>query len=366
MDYQRPDPDQGSTPYNPRVEDDFVRPLTPMRGVSRRRLPAALPFALAGILVVSSVAFGAAMLSNLTPPPAGSSSPQVIGDDNPTADASVATTDAPPAANPSEVAPVEATPGVLTLSVTTQPGKVILAWSAYEGDNFAYYKVVRSTDATASWPLGEGDTLVAAIDNISVLTYADATGAGTFTYRVFATKSEGDGYAVLASSAAKTVTVPPVPTPTPKPTQNCSISLSYAVTGGYAALGGGAQPATARSGANVRLTWSAYTCGDFEAYVVARSNSADIDFPLPHPGVNDYWEAARSTTNYQDNDVVPGHTYYYRVMAWTSQTFCEGGTVLAKTNIVAVTVPVIVPTPPPSHSAPPESEPPAPPASSGP
>jgi hypothetical protein len=69
MDYQRPGPDQGQSPFNPRVEDDFVRPLTPMRGVSRRRLPAALPFALAGILVVSSVAFGAAIFANVARQP---------------------------------------------------------------------------------------------------------------------------------------------------------------------------------------------------------------------------------------------------------------------------------------------------------
>ena len=81
----------------------------------------------------------------------------------------------------------------------------------YDGADFAYYKVVRSTDATASWPLGAGDTLVAAIDNVGTLTYLDCPGAGTFTYEVFAVKSADAGYAVLASSNVKTVTVAPAP-----------------------------------------------------------------------------------------------------------------------------------------------------------
>jgi hypothetical protein len=40
-----------------------------------------------------------------------------------------------------------------------------------------------------------------------------------------------------------------------------------------------------------------------------------------------------------DTDVVSGQTYYYRVMAWNSEVFCDGGTVLAKTNYVKVTIP---------------------------
>lgn len=59
MDHQRPDPDHADSPsQGARIEDDFLRPVKPMKSASRRRLPAALPFALAGLLVVTSVAFG--------------------------------------------------------------------------------------------------------------------------------------------------------------------------------------------------------------------------------------------------------------------------------------------------------------------
>ncbi len=54
MDYQRQDPARGSTSSEARVAEDFVRPLKPLRGGPHRRLTAALPFAIAGIFVVSS------------------------------------------------------------------------------------------------------------------------------------------------------------------------------------------------------------------------------------------------------------------------------------------------------------------------
>jgi hypothetical protein len=60
---QRPDPEHGSQEtQDARIEEDFIGPLTPMKNTSHRRLPAALPFALAGILVVSGLAFGAQLV----------------------------------------------------------------------------------------------------------------------------------------------------------------------------------------------------------------------------------------------------------------------------------------------------------------
>ena len=234
MDHQKPDPENGSSPSEARVEHDFVQALKPMRGASHRRLPAALPFAIAGMLVVTSVAFGATFARNMVSPQATAKpTTNVIGDDGPVegsspsaslGDSPSASASASASASESPTTPTTPkSPGELSITVDALAGKAKITWSAYTGDDFAYYKVVRSTDATATWPLGDHDTLVAAIDNKATLTFTDCSGAGTFTYRVFAVKTDGDSYAVLAESDTATVTVAPAatptPTPTPKPTQ---------------------------------------------------------------------------------------------------------------------------------------------------
>ena len=118
----------------------------------------------------------------------------------------------------------------MTLTATLSGRKVVLTWTAYDGADFAYYKVVRSSDKEASWPLGTGDTLVAAISDQSTLTYTDSPPAGkTWSYEVFAVKSTDDGYVVLDSTNLVTISVPAPPKPTPKPTNPCAISLSAKV-----------------------------------------------------------------------------------------------------------------------------------------
>jgi len=336
MDYQQPgserEPQQLGT-----VENDFVRPLTPMRNVSHRRLPAALPFAIAGILVVSSVAFGATVIRNtVTPPPDASA--VVVGDDNPSESPSLEITEAPTAEITAEptVAATPVTP--LTLQASIVGGKVKLEWTRYQGEDFSYYKVVRSTDATVSWPLGDGDTLVAAIDNIDTLSTVDAAPGGkSFTYEVFAVKSSEDGYAVLVGSNVVTIAVP---APTPAPTSSCGIGpLSFKIH--VPTTVGGIQPANAGSGYSVSFSWHKYMCDNFELYVIVKSSTSNIVVPLGSGGSGDpiaeYGNV--STTSGADYNVQPGHTYYYLVMAWTSKTLCYGGTVLAKTQIVKVVIP---------------------------
>jgi hypothetical protein len=67
--------------------------------------------------------------------------------------------------------------------------------------------VVRSIDSTVTWPLGDGDTQIAATDSRTIVMFTDLVGPGTFTYQVFAVASAGGGSAVLAASPARTVTV---------------------------------------------------------------------------------------------------------------------------------------------------------------
>jgi hypothetical protein len=313
MDYQRPDP------------DDLVRPVKPLKNASYRRLPAALPFAIAGLLVVTSVAFGAKAYTTITGASHPNATPVVIGDEP---DPTVATPTeevAPPTEAP--------TPVQMTLTAALSGTKVVLTWSAYQGDDFAYYKVVRSTDETVSWPLGENDTLIAAICDQSQLTLTDAAPAGaTFWYQVFAVKSSEEGWVVIGSTNVVTITTPK---PTPKPTQNCTMSLSASLVSAEALPN-----VVASGGTGVKLTWTKYRCNYFEWYVVGKSTTTTPDFPLPHEGTQGM-EVSNdvNTTTWTDFNVVSGQTYYYRVMAWNSSVFCNGGTVLAKTNVVKVVIP---------------------------
>jgi len=442
MDYQRPDSDHRSSPSGARVEDDFVRPLTPMRGTSHRRLPAALPFAIAAIFVVSSVAFGATVIRNFVDP-SPSASAVVVGDDptdEPTLEPTLEPTDAP-TAGPTD-APVHApttgpTANHLTIAVDVLAGKAAVTWSAYTGADFAYYKVVRSSDGTAAWPLAEGDILVAAIDKQTTLTFTDYSGAGTFTYRVFAVKSSEAGYAVLASSDVKTVTVGPATTKPPAGTvpnpadlgplgvtDNGNGTYTFhwnAYTGGidfsyykldgqpypntpgyvengghyWAALGTGTtsttitvQPGTwnivveavyypdgaasaakthvlkltvashtappvlslslnaVLQGDGVHLNWSKYTGPYFQWYGIVRTEgSAQPVLPLGStPAI--YFDNVNTLSYVDTTPLVAGHTYHYRVYAYTDGTFtsvvpaCSVGTILAISNIANVTIPV--------------------------
>jgi hypothetical protein len=336
MEHQKPDPTNGITPsQGPRVEDDLVRPLTPIKGFNPRRLSASLPVAVVSVLLIATVAFGAAIMSPMVLVPGPSATPVDVGDDGPDDTLPPATT-APtlePTAAPTAVghedptaAPTTTeTDGSLTLTATLSVRKVVLTWTAYEGADFAYYKVVRSSDKTASWPLGEGDTLVAAISDQATLTFTDCPPAGkTWSYEVFAVKASGDGYVVLDSTNLVTIAVPAAPKPTPKPTTNCGISLSAKVLHGH-----------------VVLTWSKYHCDLFQFYVPVRSLNSHPDVPLPHEGTEPMTEIGDiNQLSWTDTNVEPGHTYYYRVMVWNEKNFCNGGTVLAKSRIVKVTIPL--------------------------
>jgi hypothetical protein len=336
MDYQRPDPDQEAPQYGARVEDDFVRPLQPMKSISHRRLPAALPLAIAGILVVSSIAFGAAVIRYAETPPPDASTIDV-GDES--SAPSVAVSEAPPVTVTE--APV-VTPLTLTASISS--AKVALSWTKYVGDDFCYYKVVRSTDATVSWPLGEGDTLVAAIGDVEKLSLVDAAPAGkTYSYEVFAVKSADDGYAVIVGSNVVTIAVPaptPTPKPTPKPTQNCNMTLTASLA---TASVGGIQPAVVGSpappsGYKVNLSWTKYRCDHFQWYGIVFNTTGN---PVLHLGEQPpIYLGGIGTLSYVVKDgLEPGHTYYFRVYAYNEEVVCHAGTILGWSNVASVTIP---------------------------
>jgi hypothetical protein len=249
MEHQKPD--------LARVEDDFVQPLKPMRTRSSRRLASALPVAVVAMLVVGTAAFGATVIAPIIVP---DESPIVVGDEptaeptaEPTVEPSEEPTEAPaePTKKPTAEPTAAPTPVELALAVGLDGTKVVLEWTAFEGDDFCYYKLVRSADEDPSWPTGEGDKLVAAIGHREKLTFTDAAPAGkTWHYRVYVVNCTEHGYLVLAASSVATITTPKTPTPPPENPYN---------------LG----PITAKKNANgtYTLTWAAYKGSiDFSYY----------------------------------------------------------------------------------------------------
>jgi hypothetical protein len=86
---------------------------------------------------------------------------------------------------------------------------VQLAWGSCAKDGFWAYKVVRSAvNEWPTYPLKDGDELIAAIGNPAQTGFTDTDVAAgqTWTYRVLAL---GEGGAVLCASPARTVALEP-------------------------------------------------------------------------------------------------------------------------------------------------------------
>ncbi len=333
---------QHQRPEGGRVEDDFMQPLTPMKTRSPRRLAASLPMAIGAILLVGAVAFGAQAIAPIIVP---DESPIVVGDETtpePTVDVTAQPT-VEPTVEPTAEPTAQPTAEPLELTAALSGSKVVLTWTGYGAGDFAYYKVVRSADAEASWPLDEDDKLVAAISDQDQLTFTDAPPAGaTWSYQVFAVKSSEDGYVVLVASNVATVAVPK---PTPRPTTNCNMTLKASVVS-TTTMGDG-YAMTVSSPYKVKLTWSKYRCDMFQAYLVLRADTSNVDGPLPKDGVSLVAEIdSIGTLSTYDKAVVPGHTYYYRVIAINWDAACNGGLVIGRSNIVKVTIPAAAPSAP--------------------
>jgi hypothetical protein len=379
MDFHRPDPEPGSTPPGARVEDDFVRPLKPLRGMSHFRLPAALPFAIAGILVVSSVAFGASVFRSAITP-TSSATPVVVGGDDPVdpTPTPTATPTPTPTPTPTEAPVTDPVPGELALTVSLEPGKAKLEWSAYTGADFAFYKIVRSTDAEATWPLGDGDTLITAIDKLDIVSITDSCGAGTFTYRVFVVNSVYTGYEVLAQSPPKTVTVAaPVPTPVPTPKPTAKSEPHPTAPPVQTLTLGGTGTDNGDNTYTVHLTWSKYTGPFFNYYGIVKSGPksvmpADPTLSVGQTPNDGYYISDVNATSKDYKFQMQSVVTYVKFAVWAysdaSYAYVPGGpmpactveTILGVSNIVTFTIPAkpASPTPTPTPTpVPPEPTP---------
>lgn len=356
--HSMPDADPGTQPgaSPPSISDRMAAGASARIGVGPGglvRRGAAVPLAIAGLLVAGTVALGAfGVLPGLpigpapaglveptdepepTPKPAAKASTATAKPASPSQPAKqapsakpAATNDAAetaeptakpkatarpkataeptakPAAKPTPRATAEPTakpsPVVTALKLEgwTKSGGVKLRWTAYGGSGFDYYKVVRSTDSTVAWPAGAGDKVVAAIaDPKQAHAWDGNLEPDTYWYRVVAVKASGGGYAVLARSNVVKVVVPK-PAPAPEPT---AMWLEAAVTAD-----------------GVVLSWEACGGEGFRYYKVVRSATNPSPWYPLNAGSEliGVVESAGATT-FLDAAVAAGQTWHYRVLSY--------------------------------------------------
>ena len=296
--------DLGSDPGTgeARIESDRLQPVIRLRGRSKARWPMGFLVAVVAVLAASGLALGAEILPVLqsggpgaheaarqalveptpllidgstdptdpteptdaptpAPTPTRTSHPASAPSQMPTLDPTVS-----PTAIPTVVPTVTARPttprsvatahptnqttmppsGYLSFAVQNEGGCARLYWASFDDPSRAYYRIVRSTDPSAEWPLGANDTLAASVRDASQVTALDCPAAGTYTYRVFVDTATTAGYVVLVSSHSLTITLggstptaPITPTstptaaPTPAPVDMGPLSVTKNANGTY-------------------------------------------------------------------------------------------------------------------------------------
>lgn len=197
----------------------------------------------------------------------------------------------------------------------------IIEWGSCEGLDFDYYKVVRSTDSTVSWPTGAGDELIAAVERGGYRKAWDkgAPHGDKVWYRVFCVRKTEAGYKVVNASVIKGIEVPEE-TPPPDP-----ISLDLV--------------AGINDEGKVVLTWEACDVDGFAFYKVVRSDWNENPSYLPWTDGSEVIGVVegQDETEWHDWAPDPGATAYYRVQCIG---YHDGQKVLlGESAVVTVTMP---------------------------
>jgi len=197
-------------------------------------------------------------------------------------------------------------------------GKLVVEWSAFTGD-FEKYKLVRSSDGTVTWPEGEGDVLVGVIGPDGETRFVDyeAPCNQELHYRVFAVRHGEEGYVVLASSNVDGAVRECSEEPPAEP-KAMAFELMQTPEG-------------------IKLAWEQCSSEQFAAYNVVRSATNENPlFPLNDGteliGVLDNHE----TTFFLDSNVEVGQTWTYRVLSMGQNG--DGWFVLGLTAAMSITV----------------------------
>jgi len=230
--------------------------------------------------------------------------------------------DAASIATPAPTPKPEPTDGgtAMSISVVIKEGHPFIDWTACTGVDFDYYKVVRSTDSTVTWPIGDNDTKVAAVgkDGETKAWDANAPGGKKVYYRVFCIRETESGSVAVAATAVKGIETPETE-PAPDP-----VALGFEVD---------------VTGEGVVLHWEGCSSDVFAFYKVVRSFTNENPSYLPGTDGTEVIGVIenRGTTQLTDGAVESGDTIYYRVQAigyWYGQKI-----LLGQTTVIAVTIP---------------------------
>jgi hypothetical protein len=353
------------------LERTSLERTSPARAGTRigSRIARSIPGAAAGTLIIAAIAFGAVVRPSI--PTSGGTggdsdagkagltdggAEEKSGGDKPTGEKpatevedGVKPTDSPDEPKPADEPdgeptdeptskPAEPTVESIALALHLRDGYVKADWAACDTDGFRYYKVVRSMDEKPTWPLGDGDKVIAAVEDAATTVIADGDiplGKKLF-YRVFALAERSGELAIVCQSPVRGVSVPaptPKPEPKPEPTDKPATSLALSLS--------------IREG-KPYVDW-AECSGDFDYYKVVRSTNSAVSWPK---GAGDSLAAAvgpDGKTAIRDGDAPAGKKVWYRV-------FCvretDGGyKVIASSATKAVSVPAEKPEPEPDPVA---------------
>jgi hypothetical protein len=321
------EPSPGST-----ATDDLRTPPKRARTISHRRTLAGIPLALAGILVVSSVAFAATVVRTVawpadTIPVAGAAdnlgtsqtpAPQVTPTADPTArptEPGHRATTAPPVAAPSASAGLSCSDSVADLGLLAATDNIDrtlgFSWAAYSGGTFTGYELVYETTSSGKAPsVPDGSPTWASPAPADTSASVSGVGPGDYQVRLQAIVDVGGVACVVAQTNTIHVHLSVGRLATPAaPTAPAATPVSGSAVADLGPLG-----ATDNIDFTLGFSWNAYTGGSFAGYRLEFELSDSGKTPSFLDGSPTWASPAPGTTSVRVAGVGPGN-YQVRLQA---------------------------------------------------
>jgi hypothetical protein len=225
-------------------------------------------------------------------------------------------------------------PRTIAIALHLGDGKVRIEWGDCPLDGFAAWKVLRTLDGAPSWPLGDGDRLVAASENqaLGSVLNGDLPAGKTLYYRVLGLVGR-DGHVVIGCrSRIADIHIPaaePTPAPTNEPDAIGSIGLTLTLT----------------DGGKPWADWTACT-GDWDYAKVIRSTNSTVTFPKGEGDALAGVTGKDGPTALTDGGAPAGKKLWYRVFC--VRVVGDGYQVVAASPTRSITTPAAEPQPEPA------------------